>query len=254
MNLITNASDALGDGNGSIMVTTGAMECDHTYLAESYLDDSLVPGTYVYLEVEDTGCGMDAETRSRIFDPFFTTKFIGRGLGLAAVLGIVRGHKGTIKVHSEVGKGTVITILLPAVEGEPVERVKKAEQDAALQGGGTILLVDDDPLVRDVALEMLAQLGFKVLTAINGREGLKIFHAHGAEVACVILDLTMPEMGGEETLQELRNLRSDVPVILSSGYNEQDVTQRFVGKGLAGFIQKPYTLANLRNVLKRVLG
>ena len=170
------------------------------------------------------------------------------------MLGIVRGHKGAIKVYSEVGQGTTIKILLPAVEREPDKTVKPAEPSMSLQGGGTILLVDDDPVVRSVASAMLAQLGFQVLTAINGREGLKVFHAHGAEIACVILDLTMPEMGGEEAFRELRNVRSDVRVILSSGYNEQEVTQRFVGRGLAGFIQKPYTMANLRSTLTRVLG
>ena len=254
MNLITNASDALGDMNGIITVTTGVMECTESYLSGSYLDESLPGGTYVSLEVSDTGCGMDAEIQSRIFDPFFTTKFIGRGLGLAAVLGIVRGHKGAIKVYSEVGQGTTIKILLPAAEWEPDKTVKTTEPTVSLQGGGTILLVDDDPVVRSVASAMLAQLGFQVLTAINGRDGLKVFHAHGAEIACVILDLTMPEMGGEEAFRELRNVQSDVRVILSSGYNEQEVTQRFVGRGLAGFIQKPYTMASLRSALTRVLG
>ena len=254
MNLITNASEALSDRRGVITVATGVMECDETYLSESYLGDSLSGGKYVYLEVSDTGCGMDAETLSRIFDPFFTTKFTGRGLGLAAVLGIVRGHKGAIRVYSEVGKGTTFKILLPAVEWEPGERVTTTEPSALLQGGGTVLLVDDDPLVLDVASAMLEQLGFHVLTAINGREGLKVFRTHSDEITCVILDLTMPVMGGEEAFRELRNLRSDVRVILSSGYNEQDVTQRFVGRGLAGFIQKPYTTANLRGVLSRALG
>lgn len=123
-----------------------------------------------------------------------------------------------------------------------------------MQLGNTILLVDDDPYVRNVASEMLAQLGFQVLTAINGFEGLKVFQTHEEEIACVILDLTMPEMGGEETLQELRKLRSDIRVILSSGYNEQDVMQRFVGKGIAGFIHKPYTVENLRRTLNHTLG
>jgi CheY-like chemotaxis protein len=230
------------------------MDCAGTYLSESHLGESLPGGTYVYLEVSDTGCGMTAETRSRIFDPFFTTKFTGRGLGLAAVLGIVRGHRGAIKFYSEVGKGTSIKILLPAVEWKPGERMKIPEKSAPLQDGGTILLVDDDPHVREVAADMLAYLGFQVLTAINGREGLKVFRTHEAEIACVILDLTMPEMDGEETFRELRNMRSEVRVILSSGYNEQDVTQNFVGRGLAGFVQKPYTMAKLRSALKLALG
>lgn len=254
MNLITNASEALGDKKGVITVATGVMECDEAYLSESYLDDHLPGGAYVYLEVSDTGCGMDNEARRRIFDPFFTTKFTGRGLGLAAVLGIVRGHKGAIKVYSEMDKGTTFRVLLPAMEWEPGDRVRTLDETAPLKGAGTVLLVDDEPFVRNVASAMLIQLGFQVLTAGNGREGVEVFRTHGAEITCVILDLMMPEMGGEETFRELRKLRGDIPVILSSGYNEQDVTQRFVGRGLSGFIQKPYTVASLRSVLKQVLG
>ena len=255
MNLITNASEALGDRTGIISVSTGVMDCDRDYLAESYLDDKLPEGKYVYLEVADTGSGIDEETRRRMFDPFFTTKFTGRGLGLAAVLGIVRGHQGAIKVYSEVGKGSTFKVLLPAREWVPGERRDGAAQsDQPLSGGGTILIVDDDPEVRDVGTQMLERLGFKVLTAAHGREGLKIFQKCGDEIDCVILDLTMPEMGGEEVFRELRRLRKDVRVILSSGYNEQEVTQRFVGKGLAGFIKKPYRVANLHEILKRVFG
>jgi signal transduction histidine kinase len=255
MNLITNASEALGDQSGSISVYTGVMDCDRAYLADSYLDDKLPEGEYVYLEVADTGSGMDEETRRRIFDPFFTTKFTGRGLGLAAVLGIVRGHQGAIKVYSEVGRGTAFKVLLPAREWVLGDREPRAAQSTqTLAGGRTILLVDDDPEVRNVGSEMLERLGFRVLTAADGEEGLKVFQAYGGEIDCVILDLTMPEMGGEEVFRELRRLGSDARVILSSGYNEQDVTQRFVGKGLAGFLQKPYTVATLQEVINRVLG
>jgi two-component system, cell cycle sensor histidine kinase and response regulator CckA len=254
INLITNASEALGEMNGIISISSGVMECDRAYLAGSFLDDKLPEGSYVCLEVSDTGCGMDAETMSRIFDPFFTTKFVGRGLGLAAVLGIVRGHRGAIKVYSEPGNGTTFKILLPAVDWAPEERALIKEESDPVPVRGCVLLVDDDPDVRFVGSEMLELLGFQVLTAIDGPEGLDVFRTHGNEIDCVILDLTMPNMGGEEAFRELRRLRSDVCVIMSSGYNEQDVTQRFVGKGLAGFIQKPYTAAKLRETLNRVLG
>ncbi len=144
MNLITNASEALGDSNGVITITTGVTQCDEQCLAESYLDDRLPAGDYVFLEVSDTGCGIDAATRSKLFDPFFTTKFIGRGLGLPAVLGIVRGHKGAIRVDSEVGRGTTFKIFLPAVAWKPEDMGSKAQASAPLQAGGTILLVDED--------------------------------------------------------------------------------------------------------------
>jgi two-component system cell cycle sensor histidine kinase/response regulator CckA len=254
MNLITNASDALGETSGVIEVSIGLMECDRAYLSESYLDDKLQEGRYVYIEVSDTGSGMDAETRSRLFDPFFTTKSTGRGLGLAAVLGIVRGHKGAIKVHSEPGKGTTIRILLPAVEQMPAVPSQIADQSTIPPSGGTILLVDDDQAVLDVTSSMLDRLGFTVLTASDGQEGLEIFREMGLEIDCVILDLTMPRLSGEEVFRKMRSIRSDVRVVLSSGYTEQDVTQRFAGKGLTGFIQKPYTFAKLQEILRHVLG
>jgi len=254
MNLIINASDALGEKSGAISVCTGVMDCDRAYLSESYLDDNLKEGRYVYLEVTDTGIGMNEETRRRIFDPFFTTKFTGRGLGLAVVLGIVRGHRGAVKVYSEPGRGTSFKILFPARAWSPADRTSDGLQSAApLPQGGTVLLVDDDPNVRQVGSQMLRILGFEVLIAASGQEALQVFGGGGDKIACVILDLTMPGMGGEEVMRELRHLRRNVPVILSSGYNEQDVTQKFVGKGLAGFIQKPYTMVNLRQTLNRAL-
>jgi two-component system cell cycle sensor histidine kinase/response regulator CckA len=253
MNLIINASEAMEDQNGFISVVTGVMDCDRAFLAESYLDDNLPEGKYVYLEVADTGCGMDDDTRRRIFDPFFTTKFTGRGLGLAAVLGIVRGHQGAIKVYSEPGQGTTFKVLLPAVEWAPGDRPADALSTSQSLPGGTILLVDDDSHVRQVASQMLERLGFNVLTAAHGREGLEVFSAGPGGIACVILDLTMPEMAGDEVFRELRRLRKDVPVIISSGFNEQDVTQRFAGKGVSGFIQKPYTVKMLREILNLIL-
>ena len=253
MNLITNASEALEDHSGIISVSTGVIECDQAYLAESFLDDNLKEGTYVYMEVSDTGCGMDAETIRKIFDPFFTTKFTGRGLGLAAVLGIVRGHKGAIKVYSEPGQGSTLKILLPAVEWTPEDRKKdQGSMTLSTSKGGTVLLVDDDPHVRTVGSHMLSRLGFRVLTATDGFEAVEVFRAEKEKIDCVLLDLTMPRMNGEEAFRELRRLKPDVRVILSSGYNEQEVIQRFSGKGLAGFIQKPYTLSKLQETINRI--
>ncbi len=253
MNLITNASESLGEATGLISVSCGVMECNRAYLSEGYWDDRLPEGKYIYLDVSDTGCGMNAETLRRIFDPFFTTKFTGRGLGLAAVLGIVRGHKGTIKVDSRPGQGTTFKILLPAAEWTSNDRQQRVGQNPSPRNG-VVLLIDDDPVVREVGTQMLAHLDFQVLTANDGRKGVDLFEARRGEIDCIILDLTMPEMDGEEAFQALRCLQNDVRVILSSGYNEQDVIQQFAGQGLAGFIQKPYTVAKLRETLNRVLG
>ena len=260
MNLITNASEAIGGQSGVIALSTGAMYCDQDYLQDIRIGEPLPEGTYVYVEVADTGCGMEKETQEKIFDPFFTTKFTGRGLGLAATLGIVRGHKGAIKIYSEPGRGTTFKILFPAVErpaeqvSEVPEKERRAETVSASGLSGTVLIVDDEKTVRMVGGKMLERLGFSVLTAADGREAVEVFREHSAEIACVLLDLTMPHMDGEETFRELRQVRPDTKVILCSGYSEPDATQRFAGKGLEGFIQKPYQMAGLREKLQQVLG
>ncbi|MBE7560041.1 response regulator [bacterium] len=254
MNLIINASEAIGEASGVIVISTGAVECDRAYLAGSYIDEDLPPGLYVYLEVADTGCGMTPETLARVFDPFFSTKFTGRGLGLAAVLGIVRGHRGAIKVYSEPGRGTTFKVLFPA-SSRPVQNDAVRQPAAARwRGVGLILVVDDEETVRTLARRMLERLGFTVLVASDGQEGVEIFRQHADEVRAVLLDMTMPHMDGEEAFRELRRIRPDVRVVLSSGYNEQDATNRFAGKGLAGFIQKPYCLEDLCDVIRRALG
>ena len=254
MNLIINASEAIGDNNGAITITTGTVNCDRGYLAEAYLDENLPLGPYVYLEVADTGCGMNTETRAKIFDPFFTTKFTGRGLGLAAVLGIVRGHRGAIKVYSEPGKGTSFKVLFPACEAHKTTPVA-AEHPLRpnWQGRGTVLVVDDEDMVRALAQKMLMATGLNVITASNGREALEVFQENADKIDLVLLDMTMPQMGGEETFQELRRCRPDARVILSSGYSETDVTARFSGKGLAGFIQKPYVSEELIDLVRRIM-
>ncbi len=261
MNLITNASEALGEAGGSVTLSTGVTVCDRSYidstnevLLASY-DAPLPEGRYVFLDVSDTGCGMDADTRRKIFDPFFTTKFTGRGLGMAAVLGILRGHRGAIRIYSEVGKGTTIRVLFPAGEGFAVKQAAegKGAQDE-WRGAGTVLLVDDDKTVCDVGSELLKHLGFTVLTAPDGRKALEVFRSHAETITVVLLDLTMPQMGGEEVFSELRRLRPDVKVVLCSGFTEQDATTRMSDKGLAGFLQKPYDIDRLSQVLKQVLG
>lgn len=255
MNLITNASEAMEECSGVISVTTSAMECDAEYLSTAFLNEDLREGLYVYFEVADTGSGMDAETLSKIFDPFFTSKFTGRGLGLSAVLGIVRSHNGALKVYSEKGCGTSFKILLPACLETmvPEKDDLTSNVESWIPDSGTVLLVDDEENVRSVGKAMLERFGFKVVTACDGREALELFKADPDSISCVVLDLTMPHMDGNEAFRELRRIRPDVKVILSSGYNQQDVTGKFVGKKLAGFIQKPYRMGDLLEKLKEVL-
>ena len=250
MNLVINASEAIGDKSGVIAITTGCMDCDKSYLKDVWLIENIREGLYVYLEVTDSGYGMTKDTMEKIFEPFFTTKFTGRGLGMAAVMGIIRGHKGAIKVYSETGKGSSFKILLPA-SGKPAELFNHESSIDDWKGSGTVLLVDDEETVRGLGREMLQELGFEAITADDGREALELFKNNPA-INLVILDLTMPHMDGEQCFRELRQIRPDIKVIISSGYNEQEVTQKFVGKGLAGFIQKPYKLSVLKAAIMAV--
>ncbi len=253
LNMIINASEAIGDRSGVITVAAGATRCDEDYLRKTELHDSLAPGLYVHLEVTDTGCGMVAETRERIFEPFFTTKFTGRGLGLAAVLGIVRAHKGAIKVYSEFGKGTTFKVLFPVLEmGKKTDQHLFPHHSDNWQGKGSILLADDEESLRALGAMMLDRLGFKVLTAADGREALELYRRHQIEIDLVLLDLTMPHMDGAQALGELRRINPDIRVILASGYSEEDVAARFAGKHLSGVLQKPYSLSKLRELLMKV--
>jgi PAS domain S-box-containing protein len=250
MNLVINASEAIGDRSGVIAVTTGCINCDRNYLKNVWLNAEIPEGLYVFFEVADTGCGMDKETRAKIFDPFFTTKFTGRGLGMAAVQGIVKGHKGAINVYSEPGKGSSFKILLPAGT-MPAELFNGEPDNTEFKGEGVVLLVDDEETVLGIGSEMLREFGFTVITANDGREAVEAYKANPG-VYCVILDLTMPHLDGEQTFRELRMLDPNVKVIMSSGYSEYEVTQKFAGKGLAGFIQKPYKMSTLREVIRGV--
>lgn len=253
MNLITNASEAIGDKNGIVTITTGAMDCDSAYLRDTFVDETLPPGRYVFLEVTDTGTGINEHTRAQIFDPFFTSKFKGRGLGLAAVLGIVRGHRGAIRVYSELNKGSSFKLLFPVTD-QPAEEIPKTETATATwQGTGTALIVDDDELVQQVAKQFFRTAGFETLTASDGLEGLKLFRDHQEEIVVVLLDMTMPKMNGSEAFREIRRIDATIPVILSSGYNEQETTSHLAGKGLAGFIQKPYRMNEFLTIVQQAV-
>ncbi len=262
LNLITNASEAIGDEDGVIALSTGVQECDQEFL--DYVNESLLaglteplkPGTFAFLEVKDTGCGMDEDTLSKIFDPFFSTKFTGRGLGMSAVLGIVRGHNGAIEIDSKLGQGTSFRIYFPAdgksVPSQPPQ-VRVADT-SEWQCVGAVLVVDDEESVRAVAKGMLERIGFHVLTAANGRKGVEVFAEHRQIIQCVLLDLTMPELNGVEAFREMSAIDRSIPVILCSGYNRLDALQRFHGMGIADFLQKPYDLSILRLKLSEVLG
>ncbi|SNB45978.1 response regulator [Geobacter sp. DSM 9736] len=253
MNLVINASEALGDAVGDIHVSAGRIECDAACFSQGWLVEQLPEGSYVYLEVSDTGPGIDPEVMGKIFDPFFSTKFTGRGLGMATVLGIVRGHKGTILVRSEKGRGASFRVLLP-VPAEPAPEVlpPPPTSDAA-PASGTVLLVDDEESIRSLGKEMLQALGYDVLTAADGAEGIRVFESRRDEVRCILLDLTMPHLDGKEALAEIRGLDPDVPILLSSGYHEQEVGKQFLNATHIEFIQKPFGMEQLKQKLHRLL-
>jgi len=253
MNLVMNASEAIGNRGGTVHISTAVLHADRGLLDTAFSAQQLPEGDYVQLEVSDNGEGMSAETISRIFDPFFTTKFTGRGMGLAAVLGIVRGHNGALKVYSEPGKGTAFKILLPCA-GMAVAAAGPSRSAAdAWRGSGVVLVADDEETVRKIAVRMLESFGFTVLTASNGREAVERYRAATDEVRAVLLDLTMPQLDGEATFRELQELSPGVRVVLMSGYNEQEAVQRFINQGLAGFLQKPFDMESLRQRMKEIL-
>ena len=254
MNLVINASEAIGDKSGVISISTGLTRVDRAYFAGTLMDPDLPEGEYVFMEVSDTGSGMSPETQARIFDPFFTTKFTGRGLGLAAVLGIVRGHKGAMKVYSELGRGTTFKLLFPAASGAGEISLSAPPAVEAWQGKGTVLVVDDEETMRSTVARILRKLGMEAVLVSDGREAVEVFRADPKRFALVLLDLTMPHMDGEQTFTELRRILPEVRVVLMSGFNAQEAMVRFTGKGLASFLQKPFALADLRAILMSVRG
>ena len=253
LNLITNASEAIRHESGTVTVRTGLTECNRKTLIESYLGDELPEGSYVFLEVTDTGTGMDEKTREKIFNPFFTTKFTGRGLGLSAVLGIVRSHKGTIRVTSEAGKGSTFTVFFPALAPLVPDGLDALPRKRVRHGEGVVLVIDDEEIVRNITKSLLTNAGYQVLTARDGLEGLDLIRAHVDDLSAVLLDLTMPRMSGDEVFREIRTIRSNIPVILISGYNVKDAEKRFPADSLAGFIQKPFKPGELLDKITKAI-
>jgi nitrogen-specific signal transduction histidine kinase/CheY-like chemotaxis protein len=252
MNLVLNASDALGAAGGEIKVTSCRRSLDRQFFVGARVGETLPEGEYVLLEFSDTGCGMPPETLAKIFDPFFTTKFTGRGLGLAAVLGIVRGHGGALFVESEIGQGTTFTLVLPPC-AEPPASTPAGESLAPWQHSGRVLVIDDEAPVREVAAELIRTFGFTVDTAAGGLEAIERVKESPTSFDVVFLDLTMPELDGIETLTRLRAINPAIRVLLVSGYSEGDSVAKLAQEGPVLFIQKPFTRSGLEQKLRSIL-
>jgi two-component system, cell cycle sensor histidine kinase and response regulator CckA len=256
MNLVTNASEAIGEKPGVVTVSTSVRECDASYLAETRTGNKPHPGLYVILEVSDTGCGMDDSVRAKLFDPFFTTKFVGRGLGMSAVLGIVQGHHGAIMVSSKPRKGTVISVVLPAIPkvvsvAPPGPPLPFSTQRASVPPlSGTVLIADDESQVRSLMELLLKRLGLQVLAAEDGERAVELFREHADEIKFVLMDLTMPNMNGREALAKIREIRSDVKVVLTSGYETDDILEHYREQGFDAFIHKPCDLETFKKVVQ----
>jgi PAS domain S-box-containing protein len=245
MNLITNASDALGDASGAITLRTGRADDPRA---------GSDPHDFVFLEVTDTGCGMDTGTLQRIFDPFFSTKFSGRGLGLAAVMGIVETHQGHIRIRTAPGEGTTFRILFPAVGDLAPDAERPRSSGVDWRGRGTVLLAEDEEGVREVVGRMMERMGFRVLPAQDGVAALEALERNGDTVTAVLLDVSMPRMGGSEVLRRIRQRRPELPVILMSGYTEQEVASKLLNgdQAATGFLQKPFLPEDLASVLRHI--
>jgi signal transduction histidine kinase len=253
MNLMMNASDSLEGRTGTVGVRTGLVEVHEDEVDPSALSKSMSPGRHIFVEVSDSGAGMDDETRRRMFDPFFSTKFAGRGLGMSAVLGIVQRHRGGIQVDSAVGVGTTIRVMFPA-SAKPVPDELTRGAVRSLHGGErTALVVDDEEMVREVIRNVLLANGLRVVTARDGFEALELLEGRPELIDLVLLDLTMPGMDGSAALEKIRSIDSNVPVVLMSGYDEKDATLRFGDGSLAGFLQKPFDASALMGTIEQVL-
>ncbi|HLP31370.1 MAG TPA: response regulator, partial [Geothrix sp.] len=253
LNLVTNASEALGEEEGSIRLSTRAIRLVPDGLVKDADGQPLGPGEFVVLEVIDTGCGMSPDVQARIFDPFFTTKATGRGLGLSAILGILRGHHAGLKVESEPGRGTSFKVYFRATAQPLVVQERKA-RPAQTQLHGTVLLVEDEEIVALSVSEMLESMGLKVILARDGRQAVNLFRKQDVHLDLVLMDITMPHMDGLEALRQMHQIDPATPVILSSGYTRHESIHDGKGEEAVGFLQKPYSIHDLYEAVSAHLG
>ena len=260
MNLIINAAESIEGERGSVRLTTGILNCDQSCLTESLVDEKPEPGSFVFLEVSDNGCGMNEETLKRLFDPFFSTKFAGRGLGMSAVMGIIKLHCGALFVESEPGKGTSIKVLfpftesvLPDIDQESVSPLPEKSASPESPFTGLALVVDDEKSVLKICTKMIELCGFNAITASDGIEAVAKFRENADEIAVVLMDLTMPNMDGITAMGEIFSIRPDVKVILASGFNKEELGERIASQAPSGFIRKPYSMKLLEAELRKVM-
>jgi CheY-like chemotaxis protein len=252
MNLVLNAAEAIGSKPGRIQVTTTAVTLRDGDLHDALPVGTHLAGSFVRLEITDDGVGMPPDVLARIFDPFFTTKFTGRGLGLAAVLGIVRSHDGALTVRSQAGLGSTFCVYLPAAAGAPVEAVATSSAVPAPAGSGTVLVADDEDSVRALITAILRRVGYAVVAVETGDEALRRFTAEPDRFQLALLDITMPGIDGLSALRRMRELRPALPCVILSGHSEQDAAGHFGGTGPTTFLQKPFEIADLMQALARV--
>ena len=260
MNLISNGSESIDSLDGCISISTGVTTCDHQYLDATLLHENVIPGNFVYIDVSDNGCGMGKDTLKRLLDPFFTTKFTGRGLGMSVVMGILKSHGGTLLVDSEPGRGTAIRVLLPvldtftpAVALAAVSSFDDARMSLDEAFSGVALVVDDERHVLKTCAKMVELAGFRVITAHDGLDAVATYREYQDEIDLVLMDLTMPKMDGLTAMAGIYEIRPDIKVILASGFNQEELSERITGKAPSGFIRKPYSMSVLSAELHRVM-
>jgi len=255
MNLVINAAEAIDEAQGEIHVSLTRSAFNPGQPENDHLGKIIPEGSYICLNVSDTGCGLDVESKRRIFEPFYTTKFTGRGLGMSAVLGIINSHGGALQLFSQLGQGTTFKVYMPIQKSDSSrdEDSTVSTPSSPWNGSGTVLLVEDEEQVRLIAKALLKRFGFTVLEAVNGKEALELYRKNATDITLVVTDMGMPIMDGYELFNELKKLKPELPIIISSGYGDAEVSSRIDMDKIAGLISKPYGSDQLREVLKKAL-